>query len=152
MGIIIMMIISDSDNDDDSVHGPHGQSRGHRKLTRQRREIFPDYEKRVQNRVFGETEEDEEKEEEENSDNSNLDKVKHFIFSGQVDTFGIQHELRLEDEGKPLSSSSTTSLTSKRRRSYIPPSGTDQLLQCKHSTLCITSLTNQKALMSIGAQ
>merc|ERR1712032_787626 len=36
------------------------------------------------------------------------------------------------DEGKPLSSS-TTSLTSKRRRSYIPPSGTDQLLQCTGS-------------------
>ena len=69
------------DNDDDSVHGPHGQSRGHRKLTRQRREIFPDYEKRVQNRVFGEAEEDEE-EEEENSDNSILEKVKTFQILG----------------------------------------------------------------------
>ena len=60
------------------VHGPQGHSRGHRKLTRQRREIFPDYEKRVQERVLGEVEDKEDEEEEveneeneENSDNSN---------------------------------------------------------------------------------
>merc|ERR1712154_305786 len=55
---------------------------------------------------------------EENCDNSNLETT---------------HELRLEDDGKPLTSSSTTSLTSKRRRSYIPPSDTDHLLQCPGS-------------------
>ena len=58
-------------NIDDRVHGPQGHSRGHRQLTRQRREIFPDYEKRVQERVLGEVEDNEEEENEENSDNSN---------------------------------------------------------------------------------
>ena len=45
-------------------------------------------------------------------------------------SFGIHQELRLEDDGKPLTSSAL-SLTSKRRRSCIPPSQTDQLLTCK---------------------
>ena len=60
-------------NIDDRVHGPQGHSRGHRQLTRQRREIFPDYEKRVQERVLGEVEDEEEdkEEDEENSNNSN---------------------------------------------------------------------------------
>ena len=69
--IIIIMTLHDR------VHGPQGHSRGHRKLTRQRREIFPDYEKRVQERVLGEVEDEEEnkpeeeEEENENNDNSN---------------------------------------------------------------------------------
>ena len=72
-------MIHDHDHDmtlHDRIHGPQGNSRGHRKLTRQRREIFPDYEKRVQERVLGEVEDEEnkpeeEEEEEENNDNSN---------------------------------------------------------------------------------
>ena len=75
MRIIIIIVIMINDNDDDSVHGPHGQNRGHRKLTRQRREIFPDYERRVQERVLGEAED----EDEENCDSSNLETVIYIL-------------------------------------------------------------------------
>ena len=57
----------------DRVHGPQGISRGHRKLTRQRREIFPDYEKRVKERVLGEVEDEEENKAKEEEDEEQED-------------------------------------------------------------------------------
>ena len=61
----------------DRVHGPQGNSRGHRKLTRQRREIFPDYEKRVQERVLGEVEDEEENKPKEEEDEEQEECTEH---------------------------------------------------------------------------
>ena len=69
--IIIIMTLHDR------VHGPQGNSRGHRKLTRQRREIFPDYEKRVQERVLGEVEDEEENKPKEEEHEEQDDSTEH---------------------------------------------------------------------------
>ena len=72
MFIIIIMTLHDR------VHGPQGNSRGHRKLTRQRREIFPDYEKRVQERVLGEVEGEEENKPKEEEDEEQEECTEHY--------------------------------------------------------------------------
>ena len=56
-----------------SLHGPHGQNRGQRKLTRQRKDIFPDYEKRVQERVLGDLDDEEEENTGHDNDGENLE-------------------------------------------------------------------------------